>query len=588
MPIPAKALKGVFLATALMAASPSIAWFEGVPILDKTEEELRKKAKEAEENTRKALKAVEDGIQQGADALTQGAGEVIKVHEKVWQEAEIIARKTIKEIGNAAEDLRILAEEGTCGGDICDALKATATFVESSINDGGKAIETAEKRVAEGKPIDALWHLSIAPSNITQDNAAKAVMQSSVLRAVGQTAATAYGGPAGAAAYAAWLAYHESGGNIELALKTGAIAGATAYAMSAISNDAPTADLIKDVKGDEILQRAIMTGAVSGAGVALSGGSKEDVEKAFVTGAVTSVIRDSYKELTKSNLEDRMKASTGDGYCLKAAPDSGLSCLPPRDAYIKEGDEILYNDNGSPKIDYTKLRPGVPLVGAAAEVQNGPWKTETSGFMKFLSRIPGMNGMALAHDIFDAATNPETTFIVEQAYRIGTITPFIIMTYEGAGVGVQEAIRNTAIKYQQKNQAAPLAGSAPAMGAAPLPATTSTTAASPATVSPENETPIEIQHLYCKHESEPLKNLLFENKIEPTDPASYERICRIDQNIGGDKWKHVWHAHYQKSSCVIKFNELFMRYINKGYTCYTNQGLRFDPKVKPVTLTAQP
>jgi hypothetical protein len=44
---------------------------------------------------------------------------------------------------------------------------------------------------------------------------------------VGQVAATAYGGPGGAAAYAAWYAYRATGGDAETALRVALITGAT-------------------------------------------------------------------------------------------------------------------------------------------------------------------------------------------------------------------------------------------------------------------------------------------------------------------------------------------------------------------------
>jgi hypothetical protein len=527
----------------------------------------------------------------------------------ILKEGEKIAKKSFEEIGKGGEDLRKLIEEGKCGGDICVALEATAEYAENSVKGAVEVAKQTEKRLSEGKPFDALWHLSIAPYDIQQENAAKAAMKSSIVRAVGQVAASAYGGPGGAAAYAAWLTYHATDGNLELSLKAGAIAGATAYAMDAISKDVELIDVAKGIQADEIVQRAVMSGAVSGVAVALSGGTKEEVEQAFTKGAVTSVIRDGYKELTKAHLQDNMKASQGVAYCLGANPNATdqttgkrLGCLPDPDEYItKDGQPVTFNAkgeidlsslgkpdaDGNYPVDFTKLDYPRPHVGEWSKVAEGPFwgKGETSGFMTGVSRVPGMNGMSVAHDIFDAKYNPEMNIVVDTAFRVGSIAPFVIMTYEGAGFGVQEMIRhvNARASQQVTQDGATVPGDT-------IPIVTSGDQA----VSPENpaitaalanSTPVEIRHLVCKRGDDPVKNILLETSIPKHDPADYKRICRIDQNLGGDHWAHLWHAHHQKSFCVIKFNEMAVRYLNRGYNCYTSLGIRFDPVNKEAAVT---
>ncbi|TAY69174.1 hypothetical protein [Rhizobium leguminosarum] len=586
------AASGLVIFIYLTSPTNSYAFFEGVPIIGDAEREIKKGG--------------EDIIKNGGNIIGKGITEIGNGIKDVTKEGEKTIKKTFKEIGNAAEDIRILVEEGKCGGDICVALTATADFVEASIQDTGKAVEDAGKRLSEGKPLDAMWHLSIAPYDIQQENAAKAAMKSSVLRAVGQAAATAYGGPQGAAAYAAWLTYHQTGGNLELALKAGAIAGATSYAMSAISKDVEFVDVAKDIKVDEILQRAVMTGAISGTAVALSGGDEEQIKQAFTAGALTSVIRDGYKELTKSNLEDNMKASTGAAYCLKAnpnaesAPGQRLGCLPEPGAYVaKDGNSIQFRDDGTideasiehdprsgnPKIDMTKLDSQRPHVGTWSSVANeGPLGAgETSGFMTGISRIPGMNGMAVAHDIFDDRYNTSTNIVLETAIRVGTIAPFVVMTYEGAGLSVQESIRNAIAKPRGGNEAVVVATpNEPSQG---ITVSGKDVSEAQQGKAPDSSVPVEIRHLYCKRDHSPAKNILMEIDLKREQPKKYsERVCRIDQYLGGDHWASIWHAHYQKSFCINKFNDMAIRYVQRDFTCYTNLGVRFDP----TTSTAPP
>jgi hypothetical protein len=99
--------------------------------------------------------------------------------------------------------------------DILDAGKAAVRLVDNQIKDQGKAISNAEKRVREGKVVDAVWHLGTDKAKSENTNWSTAAQESELLRTGMQTAATFYGGPAGAAAFAAWYRYNATGGNVD-------------------------------------------------------------------------------------------------------------------------------------------------------------------------------------------------------------------------------------------------------------------------------------------------------------------------------------------------------------------------------------
>src|SRR5262249_22241932 len=71
-------------------------------------------------------------------------------------------------------------------------------------------VRDAAKKLKEGKVVDAIWELTATPAKTTEKNAGKLVQESPILNMAGQAAATAYGGPLGAAAYASWSTYRRT------------------------------------------------------------------------------------------------------------------------------------------------------------------------------------------------------------------------------------------------------------------------------------------------------------------------------------------------------------------------------------------
>lgn len=533
-------------------------------------------------------------IHEHGEKLARETGNAVR---DVAREAERLGRKTIKEIGNAGEDLRILVEQGRCGGDVCDALNASVKMVEANIVDLGVTIESAAERFREGKILDALWHLTVDPIDHQQENAAQAALESSVLRAVGQVAAGAYGGPQGTAAYAAWLAYHATDGDLEASLKAGAIAGVTAAAMGEIS-DVEGIDALKGVKIDAVVQRAALSGAVAGTAAAAAGGDEQAIKDAVATGFTMAVIRDGYKELTTTRLEDNLKASTGEPYCLGADPQLNLPdaerlpCLPPKRAYFDENGKVKLR-NGKPMVDVSQLDAKRPHVGIFAKSvedaglfteagEDGAAFTESTQFMQGVSKVPGMNAMAVGHDIIDSEWNRladipianDAFVVLESAVRVGSIAPSVVLTYEGAGFRVQEMIRD---EVAARSTAAEIDEDGAAPRADPE------TSATPASTATEAEAfgrsirpdapAFEIRNLVCLAEDSATTALL-EARLDTSTAGEGGRICEVHQSTAVG-WQSIWHAHHDAGSCARALNRLAARALARGERCFFSTGLRY-------------
>ncbi|MGR9438409.1 hypothetical protein ACU8V1_25875 (plasmid) [Rhizobium leguminosarum] len=229
--------------------------------------------------------------------------------------------------------------------DIVDAAHATARYAERQVNSYQEVLSNAERRVREGKVADAIWHISTEGWQETNKNAAQLANENEIIAAAGQAVATAYGGPAGSAAYAAWLTYNKTGGNVELALK----AGVYAYAVS--SGNLKAGDMPTDTLGG-VAKKAAMTGAVGGLAVAASGGSTKESLDAFIKSGGAVVVQEGQSYVKKNY--SSVGPSKLDAYCVTAV---GRSCAAAEKWYEKSKtrlDELAKAKEVRPTVLMTK------------------------------------------------------------------------------------------------------------------------------------------------------------------------------------------------------------------------------------------
>lgn len=247
-------------------------------------------------------------------------------------------------ISGAAANLAAVAEK------IVDAGEAILNFTRNEIEGKRDVLSNAEKRVREGKYVDAIWHLATEPAQRTEGNAGRMLDESELIAQFAQGAASFYGGPAGAAAFAAWRAYRATDGNVELALKAGVVAYVAA------SGYTDTAAMPTGTAG-EIARKAATTGAIAGISVAARGGSNEASLKAFLQAGGNTIVQsgqDYVRETTESRIYVSDIPPQADGFCVDTF---GGSCSDLINQY-KEAEETLERLKDLPETDKINVEFG--------------------------------------------------------------------------------------------------------------------------------------------------------------------------------------------------------------------------------------
>lgn len=518
-------------------------------------------------------------------------GAVADTFEHVKRETAKIAEKAKREVTNMSNDIKVLVETGKCGGDVCDAVNAYVKFIVDDAKDIGPILSKAGERMREGKPIDAIWHIGTDSLKSKNDNAANAVYRSTLLAAMAQVAASAYGGPGGAAAYSAWLTYNMTKGDVAAALKAGIISGATAYGMSEIQ-------MMELNTETQIARVAILNAAINGVAVAASGGTQAEIQNAATMGLTTVLVRAGYRKLSSFNLDDkRLRSSQGPAYCKAAIPApayfrggyGGSDCLPPPSAYKTDaqGRALTWRENSKtwevatkdspPFIDQSKLDPNRAQVGLWADDSPPKWNhlaSERGPFMTGVSKLPLTNAMAVGHDALSAKYF-DHNLTVDLIPTVATIPPSITLTYIGSGQYIHEMIREGIVRSTESDRPASIATaqkSANGEGPKGLRAPTSPTSASP----------VEVVHVICGKPvaGESSMTVRTELLIEATAPGSYlrsstSRKCEVTQRVENGVYR-LWHAHNDLDSCFKKASQISMGYQRRDFTCVGSQGIRMQ------------
>ncbi|WP_144444291.1 hypothetical protein [Caballeronia arationis] len=345
-------------------------------------------------------------------AVSDIGNTIHKAFDDTKNTLDIAIKDGVANITKATKDAN--DERGRFGRELGNTVHAIEHAVQHEAEGALDSARAAERRFREGKVVDAVWHLALSPVQVSEHSASEAVLESAYLRGVGQIAANTYGGPGGAAAYATWLAYHQTG-DPSLALRVGILSGATASAYGAAGAITDTA------------KKAVVTGAIGGLAVAAAGGDEKAVKEAFLMAGAMVVVQDGFKEYTKHELDPRASEGT-EAYCISA---TATHCVP-----LPEGAILGTDDKGNFVVDMAKVDPRIPAVGLK---DNTAFFNESNPAMVGVSKIPGMQAMAIFHDTW-------TVDWKSDAMVKASILPAIVLTYVGTTAPVFEKLDDTAVE----------------------------------------------------------------------------------------------------------------------------------------------
>jgi hypothetical protein len=196
--------------------------------------------------------------------------------------------------------------------------------------------------------------------------------------------------------------------------------------------------------GAEIAGKTVAAGMVGGAAVVAGGGKTKDVRDGFLLGAATSLAETVYEDTTKHSLDGR--SSQNEAFC-KSSP--GSACAPPAHAYVRNADGQIIQDGNTPRLDMTKLSSDElrrPHVGKFATAKSNGYLglSERSGFMTAVSRVPGMNAMAVFHDTWSVSWR------MPPGINELTIMPATVLTYTATGAPMTDRIQTVRIRNRER------------------------------------------------------------------------------------------------------------------------------------------
>ena len=270
---------------------------EAMVLKNKCDKEATHLKSNIDDAATKAKKRIDNEITRSKGKLD---GEATKLKARIDREAANAKADIDREISDIKSDIDreltrlksdVEREVSQARDDINEAVDAAVIFMESQAQSVGDTLSEAEALAREGKIADALWHVATEPYHDTKEGFIKAVSSSTLLNMAAATAVSVFGSPAAAAAYSAWLTY-EMTGDFDAALKAGVIAGVAAQAGKGV-------DKIDVSTMSGVLKKSIMRGTVNAGAVAASGGSRKDIESAFIVSGTAVAQKDGMALMTK-------------------------------------------------------------------------------------------------------------------------------------------------------------------------------------------------------------------------------------------------------------------------------------------------
>ncbi|MBQ0822647.1 hypothetical protein KBI52_20890 [Microvirga sp. HBU67558] len=357
--IPAVALIYTFI-----ASDPALA-FEfktGLEPLDDFVDQRGKDIENTGNDMKKGIDQTTDEVKKTLDEVGKGAEDagkkLIEGGKKALSDTAENSKKLVDDIiAKSRKSLDDIAWNVVKGAnDIVDAGKAGARYIEFQISGFGNSLSEADKRIREGKVVDAVWHLSTDPYKNQEEATARAAQESELVNTSLSAAASFYGGPAGASAYAAWYAYRSTG-DVNMAVRVGVTTAIMSAGYSKVSA-MPQGTL------GQVTKKALVSGAVGGIAVAAAGGDETAVKDAFLKQGGMVIVQSGQSYVTKKYVDPAV--AKADQYCMNSV---GVKCSLVLPKYQRDAQgNLIFDAKGLPKIDKSFKLPGKETLGKWQEI----------------------------------------------------------------------------------------------------------------------------------------------------------------------------------------------------------------------------
>jgi hypothetical protein len=194
-----------------------------------------------------------------------------------WQP---IAEQAMGDIRTGVMQAHPDASRATALGDDNGTVRTAIYAFVMAAGSAKPAADTAQG--AEDSLVDAFWQSSIGPQTSEANGTERITRAYTFANAITQLSHSVYGGPPGAAAYAAWWAYQQPDTSPAQALRIGLLVGAGLWASERHGDGQPVA--VAEV------QRSSLAAALGGVTVAAAGGDEQALRRVFFdTGAAVLV-----------------------------------------------------------------------------------------------------------------------------------------------------------------------------------------------------------------------------------------------------------------------------------------------------------
>lgn len=356
--------------------------------------------------------AGEDSIQ----TLSRASGDSLKFIRKAGEDTVITTYKATKDVSvTYIKSWRDAGEQGKRSfSDAVDAGKAAVHYTENQLKSNIDVINNASKRLREGKIIDAMWGIGVEPLQANEANFAKATQESEVINTAAASAAATYGGPGGAAAYAAWSTYRRTG-NADMAFRAGLLAAATSQMGSSV------AKLPSGTTG-EIIKKAALAGAAGGISIAAAGGDEQSIRDGFLKSAGAVLIRAGSDKIKSYSPDAKNAYETVE--CISA---KDTDCLSKTTWARNARGQIKSSIKDNFDVDPEKIDPN-KYVGKWTGFDPKSAEGRSAAIIAQTSKIYGTNAIPLINNKWIL------TWTIGDAKEIKYGSPKVVLTFVGVKV----------------------------------------------------------------------------------------------------------------------------------------------------------